>query len=53
MLSATPGGFKEELRSGTWACVRYARKADRPVHIVWPDGKVNAERQDGEEDGTV
>jgi hypothetical protein len=42
-LIATPRGSKEELRSGTWACIRYARKAGRPVHIVWPDGSVRVE----------
>lgn len=36
-LYATPHG-PEELRSGTWATIRYARKAGKPVHIVWPDG---------------
>lgn len=37
-LVATPKGMEEELRSGTWATVRYARKQQKPVHIVWPDG---------------
>src|SRR5262245_55419877 len=50
-LIATPRGFKEELRSGTWACVRYARKAGRTLHIVWPDGSVRAEGQAGEDEG--
>jgi hypothetical protein len=42
VLIATPRGFKEELRSGTWACVRYPRKAGRPMHIVRPDRSVRA-----------
>jgi hypothetical protein len=37
-LIATPVGFGEERRSGTWATVRYARKMLRPVFIIWPDG---------------
>ncbi len=37
-LIATPRLMVEELRSGTWATVRYARKQRKPVHIVWPDG---------------
>lgn len=37
-LIATPRLMVEELRSGTWATVRYARKCRVPVHIVWPDG---------------
>lgn len=39
-MIACPAGFVEELRSGTWSTVRYARKNNRPGVIVWPDGKV-------------
>lgn len=38
VLLACPGGMAEEQRSGTWATIRYARKAGKPVVIVWPDG---------------
>lgn len=37
-LIACPAGFREELRSGTWATIRYARKHRRPVTIIWPNG---------------
>ncbi len=37
-LIATPRLMVEELRSGTWATIRYARKCRKPVHIIWPDG---------------
>jgi len=37
-LVATPKGFKEELRSGTWATLRYARKLGKRFLIIWPDG---------------
>lgn len=37
-LIATPKGFQEERRSGTWATVRYALKARKPVTVIWPDG---------------
>ncbi len=37
-LVATPKGMIEELRSGTWATIRYARKQKKPVHICWPNG---------------
>jgi hypothetical protein len=37
-LFAAPGGFKEELRSGTWATVRYGRQAGLEGLIIWPDG---------------
>lgn len=38
-LLATPKG-DEVVRSGTWATVRYARRIDHPVVIVYPDGSV-------------
>jgi hypothetical protein len=31
-------------RSGTWAAIRYARKLERQVIIVYPDGNVTEER---------
>jgi hypothetical protein len=37
-LIATPKRMAEELRSGTWAAIRYARKRRKPIHIIWPDG---------------
>lgn len=37
-MIATPGGFDEELRSGTWATIRRARKANRDLTIIYPDG---------------
>lgn len=37
-LVAAPKGASEEPRSGTWATVRYARKACRKIWIVLPDG---------------
>lgn len=37
MLLAAPRSRKEELRSGTWATVRYARKMNKPLEMVWPD----------------
>ncbi|MBI2405091.1 hypothetical protein HYV22_02835 [Candidatus Gottesmanbacteria bacterium] len=36
-MIACPKTSKEELRSGTWATVRYARRAKRPIHICWPE----------------
>ena len=37
-LIATPAQFQEELRSGTWATVRYARKQRKRVTIIHRDG---------------
>jgi hypothetical protein len=45
LLIACPGGADEELRSGTWATIRYARKLKRPTVIVFPDGTVKAENR--------
>jgi len=45
ILFATPGGFYEEQRSGTWSTIRYARKLRLPTWIVLPDGTVLAENE--------
>lgn len=39
LLLACPKG-PEELRSGTWATIRFARRQGKPVVIFWPDGKI-------------
>lgn len=39
-LIATPGESTEQLRSGTWATVRYARQADKTVVIIQPNGNI-------------
>ena len=43
ILVVCPKG-PEELRSGTWATVRYARALGRPILLVWPNGKVTTEK---------
>lgn len=43
VLVAFPAGTTEELRSGTWAAIRYARKQHKTVYIVWPFGAVSIE----------
>jgi hypothetical protein len=43
ILLATPKGFGEELRSGTWSTIRYARKVKKPVIIIFPDGSLKQE----------
>ncbi len=39
LLIAAPKG-PEELRSGTWSTVRYARRQGKQLQIIMPDGAV-------------
>lgn len=39
-LIATPKGNTELVRSGTWSTVRFARKANKTIFIILPDGNV-------------
>jgi hypothetical protein len=43
-LIGMPKGMQEELHSGTWATIRYARKRKREIIIVWPNGEVTVEK---------
>jgi hypothetical protein len=40
VLIACPKRKVEELRSGTWATVRYARKKRKPIYIIQPFGHI-------------
>lgn len=42
VLIATPDS-EERTRSGTWQCVRYARKLHRPIYIILPSGEIRTE----------
>lgn len=46
-LLALPRGFAEELRSGTWATIRMAWRAQKRVTAIWPDGRVSVIRGGG------
>ena len=39
----TPQGNEEVMRSGTWATVRRARKQDKPIFIINPDGSLSGD----------
>ena len=40
-MFAFPSGYKEMKRkSGTWATIRYTRKAGKLLYIIYPDGTV-------------
>lgn len=43
-LIACPAGPREEIRSGTWQTIRAARKAHRPITIIWPSGQSEDEQ---------
>lgn len=47
MLVALPKEGQEQLRSGTWATIRYARKQKKLMMIIYPDGAVWQGRGDG------
>lgn len=38
LLIATPNEFREQLRSGTWSTIRFARKRKKKIIIIYPDG---------------
>ena len=40
-LIATPKEMEEIMRSGTWATIRYARKAGKKLYLVLPDGSLS------------
>jgi hypothetical protein len=40
-LIACPSSYKEEMRSGTWATIRYARRNKKSVTVIWPDGTLS------------
>jgi hypothetical protein len=52
VMVAAPRGYKEVLRSGTWATIRYARGdlkkqppgGPRKLYIVWPNGTIKLSR---------
>ncbi len=37
-MFACPKGMVEELRSGTWATIRHAKKASKMTYVFYPDG---------------
>lgn len=43
LVVAAPGKMIEELRSGTWATIRYTRKLKKHLIICWPDGSTTVE----------
>lgn len=50
LLVAAPKTAEEELRSGTWATVRYARRRGLTILIVLPNGTVRREAGTWEEE---
>jgi len=46
ILIACPHSRSEEMRSGTWATIRYAKKKNKETKIIWPDGKIKGENKE-------
>lgn len=44
IMFAMPKTAVEETRSGTWSTVRYVRRQNMPLIIVWPNGTHTLER---------
>jgi hypothetical protein len=40
IMFALPKEKEEQLRSGTWSTIRYAKKTKKRLVIIWPDGTV-------------
>ena len=38
VMVACPGTSEEIIRSGTWATIRYARKQNKQLYVIYPDG---------------
>lgn len=47
LLLAVPAEPAEQARGGTWYTVRHARRAGKPVVIIWPDGSTAAAGRTG------
>ena len=45
-MIAVPGERTEQLRSGTWSTIRYARKEGKPMLIIYPNGEREYVRAD-------
>ena len=43
LLIAIPCGYLEQIRSGTWSTIRYARKQGKTIIILFPDGTSKTE----------
>ena len=41
-MLAAPREYEEQLRSGTWATIRYTRKVGKPLAVIYPDGSIGS-----------
>ncbi len=46
-MIACPGEMDEKLRSGTWATIRYSKKTNTDICIIFPDGSMEGEIKHG------
>ncbi len=45
ILIATPEGYVEQERSGTWSTIRYARSRNKELLIIYPDGSIEHSKE--------
>jgi hypothetical protein len=45
LLIACPPTMQELSDGGTWYTINYARKKNKPIVIVWPDGSITKENE--------
>jgi|ERR1019366_991160 hypothetical protein len=48
IMIACPKKMIEEIQSGTWSAIRYARKQGKTIHFFWPDGSKTIEYNEKE-----
>lgn len=44
IMIAAPYEMEPQKRGGTWATIGFAKKAGKPLAILWPDGTITRER---------
>jgi hypothetical protein len=53
VMIAAPFEMTEQAHGGTWRTIEMARRAKRPLAIIWRDGAVAKEKWDGFSEPTV
>lgn len=43
VMLAIPAAGTDRMKGGTWYTIEFARKRNKPLYIIFPDGRVRAE----------